>query len=95
MPKFLIERELPNAGALSPEELQGVAIRSNAALRQLGPDIQWRESYVTADKITCVYLATDEEIVREHARLGDFPATRVLEIGAIIDPATAEAKVHA
>jgi cell division inhibitor SulA len=91
MPRFIIEREIPNAAALSPSELKAIAQRSCAVLRQLGPDIQWVQSYVTEDKITCVYLAPSAELVREHARLGGFPADRVLEVAAVIDPTTAEA----
>jgi cell division inhibitor SulA len=90
MPKFLIEREIPNAGALSPTDLKAIAQRSCAALKQLGPAIQWVMSYVTEDKITCVYIAPNAELIREHARLGGFPADRVLEIAVMIDPTTAE-----
>lgn len=90
MPKFLIEREIPNAGALSPAELKGISETSCGALQTLGPRIQWVQSYVTGDKITCVYIAPDEAMVREHARLGGFPANRVMEIKSIIDPTTAE-----
>jgi uncharacterized protein DUF4242 len=92
MPKYLIERELPNAGSLSTAELQGIAARSNAALAELGPNIQWVQSYVTGDKITCVYISSDAELVREHARRGRFPADRVMEIVTIIDPTTAEVR---
>lgn len=90
MPKFIIEREIPNAGALSPAELQTISQRSCAVLRELGPGIQWIQSYVTEDKITCVYLAPNAEVIREHARRGGFPADRVLEVVTIIDPTTAE-----
>ncbi|MEO6529250.1 MAG: DUF4242 domain-containing protein [Gemmatimonadaceae bacterium] len=90
MPKYLIEREIPNAAALSAAELHNVAQRSCAALRELGPSIQWVHSYVTEDKITCVYIAPNPQIIREHARLGGFPADRVLEIATMIDPTTAE-----
>ncbi|MDB4911278.1 MAG: hypothetical protein JWO39_2101 [Gemmatimonadetes bacterium] len=90
MPKFLIEREIPNAGALSPTDLKAIAQRSCAVLKQLGPAIQWVMSYVTEDKITCVYIAPSAELIREHARLGGFPADRVLEIAVMIDPTTAE-----
>jgi hypothetical protein len=90
MPKFIIEREIPNAAALSPAELQAIAQRSCAVLRELGPEIQWVESFVTEDKITCVYIAANAELIRQHARLGGFPADRVLEIATIIDPTTAE-----
>jgi len=90
MPKYIIEREIPNAGALSPTELKSIAQKSCGVLMQLGPSIQWVQSYVTEDKITCVYIAPNAELVREHARRGGFPADRVLEVAAIIDPATAE-----
>ena len=90
MPRYLIERELPGAGQLSQNDLQGVAQKSCGVLRDLGPEIQWVESYVTDDKITCVYIAPNEEMVREHARQGGFPANRVSEIKAVIDPTTAE-----
>jgi len=91
MPKYLIEREIPNAAAISPADLKGIAQRSCSVLQQLGPTIQWVQSYVTEDKITCVYIAPNAEIIREHARLGGFPADRVLEISTIMDPTTAEA----
>ncbi len=90
MPRFLIERELPGAGKLSPAELRGISQTSCGVLQDLGPQIQWVQSYVTGDKITCVYIAPDAEIIREHARRGGFPADRVLEVRAIIDPTTAE-----
>jgi len=90
MPKYIIEREIPNAGALSLAELKDIAQRSCAVLQRLGPSIQWVQSYVTEDKITCVYVAPNAELIREHARLGGFPADRVLEVVTIIDPTTAE-----
>lgn len=90
MPKYLIERELPGAGKLSPKDLQGIAQKSCSVLNRLGPQIQWKESYVTADKIYCVYVAPNEEMVREHARQGGFPANRISEITTVIDPTTAE-----
>jgi hypothetical protein len=90
MPKFLIEREISGAGALPPEQLQAISRKSCSVLRNLGPQVQWVESYVTDDKIYCVYIAPDEKIVREHARLGGFPANRISEIRTIIDPTTAE-----
>jgi hypothetical protein len=90
MPRFIIEREIPNAGALSPTELQTISQRSCDVLRDLGPSIQWVQSFVTEDKITCVYLAPNAELIREHARRGGFPADRVLEVLSIIDPTTAE-----
>ena len=89
MKKFLIERELPGAGQLSAEVRRAIAVKSCAVLEELGPDIQWVQSYVAEDKIYCMYLATDAEIVREHARRGGFPANRVTEVRGIIDPATA------
>lgn len=95
MPKYLIEREIPNAAALSPIELQTISQRSCAVLQELGPSIQWVESFVTEDKITCVYIAPNSAIVREHARLGGFPADRVLEVATIIDPTTAETSAMA
>jgi hypothetical protein len=90
MPKYLIEREIPNAGALSAAELKAISQKSCGVLQQLGPSIQWVQSYVTEDKITCVYIAPNADIIREHARLGGFPADRVLEVALIIDPTTAE-----
>src|ERR1043166_9453975 len=90
MPKYIIEREIPNAGALSREELRRIANRSCDVLQQLGPTIQWVQSYVTEDKITCLYIAPNAEIIREHARRGGFPADRVLEVAEVIDPTTAE-----
>lgn len=90
MPKYLIEREIPNAGALSAADLTAISRKSCGVLQQLGPSIQWVQSYVTEDKITCVYIAPNAEIIREHARLGGFPADRVLEVATIIDPTTAE-----
>jgi len=90
MPKYLIEREIPDAATLSTPELQAVARRSCAVLQQLGPTVQWVQSYVTDGKITCVYIAPDAAVIHEHARLGGFPADRVVEITSIIDPTTAE-----
>jgi hypothetical protein len=90
MPKYIIEREIPNAAALSAADLQKIAQRSCAALRQIGSDIQWVQSFVTEDKVTCVYIAANADLIREHARLGGFPADRVLEVATIIDPTTAE-----
>jgi hypothetical protein len=90
MPKYVIERELPGAGALSAEQLRGVAQKSCGVLSHLGPQIQWLQSYVTDDKIYCVYIAPDEAAVREHAKQGGFPANRVSEVRTIIDPTTAE-----
>jgi cell division inhibitor SulA len=90
MPKYIIEREIPNAGALPTADLKAIAQRSCAVLQDLGPSIQWVQSYVTEDKITCVYIAPNADIIREHAKRGGFPADRVLEIATIIDPTTAE-----
>ena len=91
MPKFLIEREIPGAGDLSAQELQSISQKSCGVLREMGPQIQWVESYVTGDKVYCVYIAPDEAAVREHATRGGFPANRVSEIKRMIDPTTAEA----
>jgi hypothetical protein len=90
MPKFIIERELPRAGKLSPPELRSISQKSCGVLRDMGPQIQWVQSYVTADKIYCVYIAPDEEAVREHARQGGFPANSVAAVTTVIDPTTAE-----
>jgi Protein of unknown function (DUF4242) len=91
MPKYVIEREIPGAGRLSSEELQAVSQKSCNVLSELGPQIQWVHSYVTDDKIYCVYIAPSEELVREHARRGGFPANRVSEVKSTIDPTTSEA----
>jgi uncharacterized protein DUF4242 len=90
MPKYIIEREIPGAAALSPAELQAISQKSCGVLRELGPSIQWVQSYVTEDKITCVYIAPNADLIRQHAKLGGFPADRVLEVATIIDPTTAE-----
>jgi len=90
MPKYVIEREIPGVGNMSPQDLQSVSRKSCSVLRNMGPEIQWLHSYVTGDKIYCVYIAPNEEMVREHASQGDFPADRVSEIKSIIDPTTAE-----
>ena len=90
MPKYLIERDIPGAGSLSQQQLQGVSEKSCSVLRNLGPEIQWVHSYVTGDKIYCVYIAPNEQIVREHARMGGFPANVISEIKSVIDPTTAE-----
>lgn len=90
MPKFVIEREIPGAGKLTPEELKGISQASCGVLRRMGPQIQWLESYVTDDKIYCVYIAPDEAAVREHAAKGGFPANRVSQVRTKIDPTTAE-----
>jgi hypothetical protein len=90
MPRFIIEREIPGAGQLSPDELHAISQKSCGVLREMGPQVQWQQSYVTADKIYCVYLAPDEARGREHARLGGFPANAVSQVSSIIDPTTAE-----
>jgi len=90
MPKYVIEREIPGAGKLTAEQLRGVSQKSCQVLNTLGPQIQWVESFVTEDKIYCVYIAPDEATVREHAKQGGFPANRVSEVRTMIDPTTAE-----
>ena len=90
MPKFVIERELPGAGKLSPMELKGISQKSCEVLRAMGPKVQWQQSYVTDNKIYCVYLADSEKEVREHAQRGGFPANSVAAVRAVIDPATSE-----
>jgi hypothetical protein len=90
MPKYVIEREIPNAGKLSSQELHAISQKSCGVLGGMGPQIQWLHSYVTGDKIYCVYIAPDEALVRAHARQGGFPANRVSEVKSIIDPTTAE-----
>ncbi|MEY2537854.1 MAG: hypothetical protein QOG67_1594 [Verrucomicrobiota bacterium] len=90
MPKYVIEREIPGAGDLSQEQLKGISQKSCEVLKELGPQIQWIQSYVTSDRIYCVYIAPNEKMVREHAQRGGFPADRVSEIKHIIDPTTAE-----
>jgi hypothetical protein len=90
MKKYMIEREIPKIGALERGQLRDGAAKSNQVLRQLGPDIQWLESFVTANKMYCMYLATDEALIHRHAELSGFPATRVTEIGQRIDPTTAD-----
>ncbi len=90
MPKFVIERELPGVGNLSCEDLRAISQKSCGILRQLGPQIQWVQSYVTADKIYCIYIAPDEEIIKEHAKQGGFPANSIAAIKTIIDPTTGD-----
>jgi cell division inhibitor SulA len=90
MPKYVIERELPGAGKLSPAQLQGISQKSCGVLQNLGPQIQWVTSYVTDDKIYCVYIAPNAEMVREHAKQGGFPANKVSQVRSVIDPTTAE-----
>jgi hypothetical protein len=91
MPKYVIEREIPEAGKLSPQQLQAISRKSCGVLKQLGPQIQWIQSYVTDDRLYCVYIAPNEEMVREHAQQGGFPANPISEVKQIIDPTTAEA----
>ncbi len=90
MPKFVIEREIPGAGNLSTQELQAISQKSCGVLQNMGPQIQWVQSYVTGDKVYCVYIAPSEEMVREHAKQGGFPANHVSEVKLVIDPTTAE-----
>jgi hypothetical protein len=90
MPKYVIEREIPGAGKLSADQLRGISQTSCGVLRQMGPEVQWVESFVTDDKIYCVYIAPTEEAVREHATRGGFPANRVSQVRTMIDPTTAE-----
>ena len=90
MPRFLIEREIPGAGNLSKDELQAISQKSCGVLEEMGPAIQWVESYVTGDKIYCVYIAPNAEMVHEHARQGGFPANKVSEVKTLIDPTTSE-----
>ena len=90
MPEYVIEREVPGAGNLTEEQIREVSLKSLDVLKDLGPKIQWLHSYVTDEKIYCVYFAPDEELIREHARQGGFPANRISEVHAIIDPTTAE-----
>ncbi len=91
MKKYIIERDIPEVGSLDREQLRGAAQKSNEALAQLAPDIQWVESFVAADKTFCVYLATGEEIIRKHAEISGFPATKITEVRKMIDPTTAAA----
>ena len=90
MPKYVIEREIPGAGKLTAEQLHGIAQKSCGVLRNMGPQIQWLHSYVTDDKIYCVYIAPNEESVRKHAEQGGFPANRVSQVRRMIDPTTSE-----
>ena len=90
MPKYVIEREIPGAGDLSAEQLNGISRTSCSVLNKLGPQIQWLERYVTGDKIYCIYIAPNEDMIREHAALGGFPANRISEVKTIIDPTMAE-----
>ena len=90
MPKYLIEREIPGAGQMSARDLQAISRRSCDVIKNLGPDLHWVESFVTEDKVYCVYIAPDAELIRKHAEQGGFPANRISEIKGIIDPATAD-----
>lgn len=90
MPKFVIEREIPDAGKLTPDQLKAISQTSCGVLRQMGPEIQWVHSYVTGDKIYCVYIAPDEATVARHAKMGGFPANRISQIRTVIDPTTAD-----
>ncbi len=90
MPKYVIEREIPGAGKLSADELTAISQKSCSVLRNLGPSIQWVESFVTGDKVYCIYIAPNEQIIREHAQQGGFPANRISEVKRKIDPTTAE-----
>jgi hypothetical protein len=90
MPKYVIERELPGAGKLTPQELKGISQKSCQVLRNLGPEIQWVQSFVTDDKIYCVYVAPNAEMIHEHAQRGGFPADRITEVRSVIDPTTGE-----
>lgn len=90
MPKYVVEREIPGAGNLTAEELKAISQKSCGVLKEMGPNIQWMESYVTQDKIFCVYLSPNEDEIREHARKGGFPADNIVEIKTMIDPSTAE-----
>ena len=90
MPKYVIEREIPNAGKLTPQELKGISQTSCGVLSKLGPQINWVHSYVTGDKIYCIYNAPNEAMVREHAKQGGFPANKISEVKTVIDPTTAE-----
>jgi len=92
MPKYMIEREIPGAGKLSAEQLQAVSQKSCGVLQNLGPQIQWVQSFVTGDKVYCIYIAPSEELIRQHAKEGGFPANRIVEIKATIDPTTAEGR---
>lgn len=88
MRRYVIEREIPEVGTLEREQLRGAAAKSNEALAELAPDIQWQHSYVAGDRTFCIYLAKDEDVIRRHAEISGFPATRIYEIGKIIDPTT-------
>ncbi len=91
MPRYVIEREIAGAGSLAPDQLQAISQKSCDVLRNMGPEVQWLQSYVTDDRIYCVYIAPNEDAIREHARLGEFPVNRVSQVRTVIDPTTAEA----
>jgi len=90
MPRYVIERDIPGAGALSPEELRAISQKSCTVLEEMGPRVQWEHSYVTGDRVYCVYHAADEALIREHAQRGGFPADRISRVTSVIDPVTAE-----
>ena len=90
MPKFVIEREIPGAGKLTPEQLQAISQKSCGVLESMGPRIQWQQSFVTDNKIYCIYIAPDEETVRQHAQQGGFPANSIARVRSVIDPTTSE-----
>jgi Protein of unknown function (DUF4242) len=90
MPKYVIERELPGAGNLSAEELQAISQKSNKVIGELGPELRWLTSYVTEDKLYCVYVAPDADVIEEHARCGGFPADKITKVSAVIDPSTGD-----
>ena len=89
--RFIIERDIPKVGSFEREQLRGAAAKSNSVLKELGPDIQWVESFVAADKTFCVYLAKDEAVIRKHAEISGFPATKITEVSKMIDPTTEKA----
>jgi hypothetical protein len=91
--RFIVERDIPKAGSLDPKQLKEAAVKSNEVLRQLGADIQWVHSYIADDKLYCVYLATSEDIIRKHAQISGFPATKIIPVHRIIDPTTAHSSV--
>jgi hypothetical protein len=90
MPKYVIERDLPGAGQLSAEDLKAISQKSNKVISELGPELRWLTSYVTEDKLYCVYVAPDEDMIEEHARCGGFPADRITKVSAVIDPSTGD-----
>jgi hypothetical protein len=90
MPKYVIERQVPGAGGMSPADLQAISQKSNDVLRELGPDVQWVHTYIADDQLYCVYNAANEDLIREHARRGGFPCDRIAQVAATIDPVTGE-----